>query len=324
MVQQKRKKLLQTITEVLEIIKAEPFDKAITEVFLLGSMITPKKEPNDIDVMLIGPFAIENKSVLRSQEEIRERILLLTKKDNSITFSINFGESIESIVFLDGAPIESYLMIYSKNHTIDWKVWFDENGNWNETFVNTFGILDTHVLRIDKPETSKALKIYAGKEITSHVEAIKLPKEAIWTFLHKRFNQPMLRDTVRLFQPENWTGCKRSGNCCKDFNVIRYRFMPEIPGIYDKIVNEFNSKLWNTITIESEAKWYWLVEKGLTKKEREQIEKTNPRAEKVTCPFLQYNAGKKKKAKCLIYDSRPRGCRRFPEYAQELLEFNCG
>ncbi|MDH5404460.1 MAG: YkgJ family cysteine cluster protein [Candidatus Heimdallarchaeota archaeon] len=332
-----RFQIMQTLELVVEVLSTPIYSTAIAEIYLLGSVISSKSNPQDIDIMIIGDFILDNQSVLKSQQEIRRIIITTSSTLHNIDFSINFGESIESIQFQDGTVLESYLMIYSRKNYFDWRKWFDDEGIWKVDMINALGVVDTHVLRFDYPKQSNYLKMDVpmdGKNII-RLEDISLPKEAIWTFLNKRMNVPLPSDPKELFHPNSWLGCNQCGNCCKDFSRLRNRFTSEIPRIYDIIRSKFNGILWDTLEIIDEASWFWIVENGLDNYDTNKIHSSNPQLNQIPCPFLvltieKTNDGLCKshlelnhQSVCLIYEDRPDGCIRFPEYREEMIEFNC-
>ena len=335
----RRKDLFIALKKVIELLHKSEFHAAIDQIFLLGSFFSPKSFPNDLDLMLIGSFQIRQLSVLRTQEHIKELLFSAIK----VPLSINFGSSIESIVFADGIPIEKYLLIYSRSHQVNWEQWFTEMGKLRYPILRCFSAIDTPVLRYLDDPISNIISIYIADDqsIYLSLECIVFPRVTLWKFLIKRCNLTLEQSRKDFFHPLGWKECKRSGNCCKDFNDLKDRFLPEIPRIYDIIQRKYGGVLWNSIPINSEHDLFWLVEVGLKSDEIKRLKEniqvfdnSKPLFEKllvqevekeqtIPCPFWRPQTYIGGSSTCEIWDVRPDACARFPDFSFQLLMYKC-
>ncbi|MHA2364752.1 MAG: hypothetical protein ACXAC7_12425 [Candidatus Hodarchaeales archaeon] len=312
---------LEAIEKIVIFISNERFINVIDKLFLLGSMITTKLNPNDIDLMFIGSFKKKDKSVLRFQQELRSELKNLV----DCPLSINFGSSIDMIHFADGLPIEAYLMVYSRQFkvNINFTKWFTFDGKWKQDEVRTLGFHDSEIFRNTVPYNALSLSFTLLESQRIQLEAIQLPREAFWEFLNKRCNAQLPIDENNLIHPIGWIKCYRSGRCCQNFEELRYRFMPEIPRIFDIIKNDFSGMLWNAVEIQSEGEWFWLVENGLNDRLKHRITNTINDKSIIPCPFWEKPTDSLLISKCIIWKQRPDACERFPEFKLELEKYNC-
>lgn len=313
-----RKKLIDDLTLVIHLVIESDFVKNIEEIFLLGSLLTDKEFPNDLDLILIINYNNIDVSNYKFQQNIKKAIV--ERIDSEI--SLNFSPSIDSIKFMDGTPLESYLRVYELNKNISFMKWFNIDGSFKINLVSVFGYIDTPCFKNIRYGEILDISIENQESIPIKLDGFKLPRKAIWNFLKKRMNTKLPTNHIELIHPPEWKICQRSGRCCQSFNEIRDRFKPEIPNLFDVISQEYNGMLWNCINISSEADLYWLVEKGLNKYNYKLIQKINKSYINIPCPFLKTN-DIYPESECMIWSYKPDACTRFPEFTSDIENYNC-